>query len=58
MTRLKAGLKAIARVILWPISRFFDPGFAGIAAAVQADVMATTEATELLGRSLDAVTDV
>lgn len=53
MTRLKSGLKAIARVILWPISRFFDPRFAGIAAAVQADVMATTEATELLGRSLD-----
>jgi Caenorhabditis protein of unknown function, DUF268 len=53
MTRLKGGLKAIARVILWPISRFFDPRFAGIAAAVQADVMATTEATELLGRSLD-----
>jgi SAM-dependent methyltransferase len=53
VTRLKRALKAIVRAILWPISRFFDPRFAGVAAAVQANVMATTEAMELLGRSLD-----
>jgi 2-polyprenyl-3-methyl-5-hydroxy-6-metoxy-1,4-benzoquinol methylase len=53
MNRLKAALKAIARAILWPISRFFDPRFAGMADAIHANVQATTEATELLGRSLD-----
>jgi len=53
VTRLKSAARSIVLAILWPIRRFFDPRFAGVAAAVQANVMATTEATELIGRSLD-----
>jgi 2-polyprenyl-3-methyl-5-hydroxy-6-metoxy-1,4-benzoquinol methylase len=53
VTRLKGVAKRIALAILWPIRRFFDPRFAGLGAAMQANVDATAEATELLGRSLD-----
>jgi 2-polyprenyl-3-methyl-5-hydroxy-6-metoxy-1,4-benzoquinol methylase len=53
MTRLKLAVRSIVRAILWPIRRFFDPRFGGIASAVQANVAATVEATELLGRALD-----
>jgi 2-polyprenyl-3-methyl-5-hydroxy-6-metoxy-1,4-benzoquinol methylase len=53
MTRLKGVLKKIALALLWPFRRFFDPRFAGLAAAMQANIDATTGATELLGRSLD-----
>jgi 2-polyprenyl-3-methyl-5-hydroxy-6-metoxy-1,4-benzoquinol methylase len=53
MSRVKQALKRVALFILWPIRRFFDPRFAGIAAAMQANIQATVEANELLGRSLD-----
>ena len=53
MSRVKQALKRVALFILWPVRRFFDPRFAGIAAAMQANIHATTEATEMLGRSLD-----
>ena len=53
MNRVKQALKRVALFILWPLRRFFDPRFAGIAAAMQANTHATVEATELLGRSLD-----
>jgi len=53
VTRLKLLAKRIVLGLLWPVRRFFDPRFQGIAAAMQANVAATTEATELLGRSLD-----
>jgi len=53
MSRVKQALKRGALLILWPVRRFFDPRFAGIAAAMQANTNATVEATELLGRSLD-----
>jgi SAM-dependent methyltransferase len=53
MSRIKQGLKRVALFVLWPVRRFFDPRFAGIAAAMQANIQATVEATELLGRSLD-----
>ena len=53
MTRLKLAVRSIVRAILWPIRRFFDPRFAGIASAVQSNVAATVEATELLGRAMD-----
>ena len=53
MNRVKQALKRVALFILWPVRRFFDPRFAGIAAAMQANIHATVEATELLGRSLD-----
>jgi 2-polyprenyl-3-methyl-5-hydroxy-6-metoxy-1,4-benzoquinol methylase len=53
MSRVKQALKRVALFILWPARRFFDPRFAGIAAAMQANIHATIEATEMLGRSLD-----
>lgn len=53
MNRVKQALKRVALFILWPVRRFFDPRFAGIAAAMQANIHATIEATEMLGRSLD-----
>jgi 2-polyprenyl-3-methyl-5-hydroxy-6-metoxy-1,4-benzoquinol methylase len=53
VTRLKLAVRGLVRAILWPVRRFFDPRFAGIASAVQANVAATVEATELLGRALD-----
>jgi 2-polyprenyl-3-methyl-5-hydroxy-6-metoxy-1,4-benzoquinol methylase len=53
MSRVKQALKRVALFILWPVRRFFDPRFAGIAAAMQASIHATIESTEMLGRSLD-----
>jgi 2-polyprenyl-3-methyl-5-hydroxy-6-metoxy-1,4-benzoquinol methylase len=53
MSRVKQALKRVALFILWPARRFFDPRFAGIAAAMQANIHATIEATEMLGRALD-----
>lgn len=53
MTGLKRAVRSIVRGLLWPIRRFFDPRFAGIASAIQADVAATVEASEVLGRALD-----
>jgi 2-polyprenyl-3-methyl-5-hydroxy-6-metoxy-1,4-benzoquinol methylase len=53
MSRIKQALKRVALFIMWPVRRFFDPRFAGIAAVMQANVHATIEATEMLGRSLD-----
>jgi 2-polyprenyl-3-methyl-5-hydroxy-6-metoxy-1,4-benzoquinol methylase len=53
MSRVKQALKRVGLFILWPVRRFFDPRFEGIAAAMQANIHATTEATEMLGRSLD-----
>ena len=53
MSRVKQALKRVALFILWPLRRFFDPRFAGIASAMQANTNATIEATEMLGRSLD-----
>jgi Methyltransferase domain len=59
---LNNGLRSIARTILWPIRRFFDPRFGGIHDAVQdvrriviADMDAANEAATLSGRSLDSV---
>jgi hypothetical protein len=56
------GLRSIARTILWPIRRFFDPRFGGIHDAVQdvrriviADMDAANEAGTLTGRSIDSV---
>jgi 2-polyprenyl-3-methyl-5-hydroxy-6-metoxy-1,4-benzoquinol methylase len=55
VSRVKQALKRVALFILWPLRRFFDPRFAGIASAVQANINATIEATEMLGRSLDGM---
>ena len=52
---MRVALRRIARALLWPLRRFFDPRFAGIGAAVEANVRATLESTELLGRRLDDV---
>jgi SAM-dependent methyltransferase len=49
---VKAILKRIGRVLLWPLRRFFDPRFAGLEAAIRENVRATLEANELLGRSV------
>ena len=57
---LKSGLRSVARTILWPLRRFFDPRFTGIHDAVQdvkrvviADMDAANERAILTGRSLD-----
>ena len=56
----KSLVRSVARTILWPIRRFFDPRFAGIHDAVQdvkrvvvADMDAANEAATLTGRQLD-----
>jgi SAM-dependent methyltransferase len=60
--RSRTGLRSVARTILWPVRRFFDPRFVGIHDAVQdlkriviADMDARNEAAVLTGRSLDNV---
>jgi SAM-dependent methyltransferase len=52
MSALKGIVKRIARFVLWPVRRFFDPRFAGLAASVEANTRATLDSAELLGRSL------
>jgi 2-polyprenyl-3-methyl-5-hydroxy-6-metoxy-1,4-benzoquinol methylase len=56
----KGILRSVARAILWPVRRFFDPRFAGIHEAVQdvkhiviADMDAANEASVLTGRTLE-----
>jgi hypothetical protein len=57
---LNSGLRSVARTILWPLRRFFDPRFVGVHDAVQdvkrimvADIDAKNEASILTGRTLD-----
>jgi methyltransferase family protein len=49
---VKEALKRFGRTLLWPLRRFFDPRFGGVMAAVEANVQATMESTELLGRAI------
>jgi hypothetical protein len=49
---MKQLLKRIGRALLWPMRRFFDPRFGGIAEGVEANVRATLDSTELLGRAI------
>ena len=56
----KGILRSVARAILWPVRRFFDPRFMGVHEAVQdvkrvviADMDAANEASVLTGRALD-----
>ncbi len=56
----KGILRSVARAILWPVRRFFDPRFMGVQEAVQdvkrvviADMDAANEASVLTGRALD-----
>jgi 2-polyprenyl-3-methyl-5-hydroxy-6-metoxy-1,4-benzoquinol methylase len=58
----KSLLRSVARAILWPVRRFFDPRFTGIHEAVNdvkrvviADMDATNEASVLTGRTLDTL---
>jgi hypothetical protein len=53
-------LRRLARAILWPLRRFFDPRFTGVHDAVQdvrrlliTDLEAANETTTLTGRTLD-----
>jgi hypothetical protein len=53
-------LRRLARAVLWPLRRFFDPRFAGVHNAVQdvrrlliTDLEAANETTTLTGRMLD-----
>lgn len=55
-------LRRLARAVLWPLRRFFDPRFAGVYNAVQdvrrlliTDLEAANETTTLTGRMLDRV---
>ena len=57
-SRPKSILRSVARVILWPVRRFFDPRFTGIHEAVNdvkrvviADMDAANEASVLTGRT-------
>ncbi len=52
MQRLRLGLKRAVLTILWPLRRFFDPRFQGVADAARSSVEATLEATTILGRSV------
>jgi hypothetical protein len=54
------GLRRVARTILWPLRRFFDPRFAGMHNALVdlrrlmiTDMEASNETTTLTGRTLD-----
>ena len=49
---MKAALKRVGRVLLWPLRRFFDPRFQGIAAALNQVVTSNAESTVVLGRSI------
>ena len=49
---MKELVKRIAKAILWPLSRFFDPRFEGINQALHVNTLASIEATTLLGRSI------
>jgi hypothetical protein len=56
----RSGLRRVARAILWPLRRFFDPRFTGIHSSVQdvkrllaIDIEAANETTTLTGRTLD-----
>ena len=58
----KGILRSVARAILWPVRRFFDPRFTGVHEAVQdvkrvviADMDAANEASVLTGRTLDTL---
>jgi hypothetical protein len=55
-------LRRLARAVLWPLRRFFDPRFGGVHDAVQdvrrlliTDLEAANETTTLTGRMLDRV---
>jgi SAM-dependent methyltransferase len=55
---MKDLLKRVGRIVLWPLRRFFDPRFHGLATAIESDVRVTLEATDLLGRSLAETTSL
>jgi SAM-dependent methyltransferase len=52
MSGLKAMVRRVARFLLWPVRRYFDPRFTGLGLALQENIRLTLESTELLGRSL------
>ncbi len=49
---MKEALKRVGRVLLWPLRRFFDPRFQGVAAAMNQVVVSNAESTAVLGRSI------
>jgi SAM-dependent methyltransferase len=49
---MKAALKRVGRVLLWPLRRFFDPRFGGVVAAVNQVAASNVESTAVLGRSV------
>src|SRR3954451_4051520 len=52
---MKEALKRVGRALLWPLRRFFDPRFQGVAAAVNQVAVSNAESTAILGRSLAEV---
>ncbi len=52
MSRLRAFVKRIVYFLLWPLRRFFDPRFHGVSEAMNQVIVANSESTALLGRSL------
>ena len=62
-------LRSVARTLLWPARRFFDPRIAGLAQAIEvtkdelralleADLDASTEAAAVLGQDIDELRNV
>src|SRR5262249_57668566 len=49
---MKDALKRVGRVLLWPLRRFFDPRFEGVAGAMNQVVISNAESTAVLGRSI------
>ena len=52
MQKLRLLVKRIVLAILWPLRRFFDPRFEGVASAAQHVAISTIEATTIIGRSI------
>jgi SAM-dependent methyltransferase len=59
---MNGGVRSVARTLLWPARRFFDPRFAGIAQQIEdmksliaADATAANETATFIGRSLDTL---
>jgi 2-polyprenyl-3-methyl-5-hydroxy-6-metoxy-1,4-benzoquinol methylase len=49
---MKDALRRLGKTLLWPMRRFFDPRFQGVAAATNQLVVSNAESTAVLGRSL------
>src|SRR5215218_6157206 len=49
---MRAALKRVGRVLLWPLRRFFDPRFQGLSDGIGQVIASNAESTTVLGRSV------